>query len=146
MNKITVYELSHWNKTENDVIEKLAGDGKLLGFFSSRKKCKDIQKFYNRLPGFSQKPDGYEIRRWMVKDAEDQLDHVFFLEHEYSDERFDYYTKIGVYALESSAEFMRDQLISKKNSKYKGKVDGFTISKCILDHCEWSEGYNDFSD
>lgn len=42
MSIITVYELSHWNKTENDVIEKLAGDGKLLGFFSSRKKCKNI--------------------------------------------------------------------------------------------------------
>ena len=141
-----VYEFEH---VRTVAIDKDTGDvihnTKLLGFFSTKEKCKELIPFYLEQPGFKDFPNDFSIKK-IEADINDFNETggefgttVFQLTHEWYDGEYDYVSHLGVY---STKKLAKKSLASYKlEPEFLGHPDGFCIDECLIDECEWKEGF-----
>ena len=118
---------------------------KLLGFFQSEEKCKELIPEYLKQPGFRDHPDDFVIEE-VEADVNDFNDvpgefksSVFHLTHEWYDGEFDYVTDLGSYSAEELAR--KAKIEYQLDPDYIDHPDGFCISKYIIGEHEWAEGF-----
>jgi len=140
------YKLEHKRiaEVDNETGEKIPCT-KLLGFFPSEEKCKEIIPLYLNQPGFKDFPDDFVIEK-IEADVDDynktagEFDtSVFYLSHEYYDGEYDHISNLGYYSTQKLAEQ------AKKRYELEPELiaypDGFCIDECKIGKREWKEGF-----
>ena len=141
-----VYRLDHKRVVESisETGEKVH-DTKLLGFFSSEKKCKEAIRFYSGQPGFKDYLNDFVIEEIEAdiddfNDAVGEFDKdVFYLAHEYYDGEYDYVTDLGYYSTRQMAE--KGLLQYKDTQEFAAYTEGFSIDKYEIDITHWTDGF-----
>ncbi|MCK9480123.1 MAG: hypothetical protein M0R40_11625 [Firmicutes bacterium] len=121
-----------------------------IGYFSSKKKAKEIITSYKDKPGFNQ----YPIECFKIQKIGLKFDHeignktgiaLYELSHEFEFEKGkDEWTIFGVYNSEVNAQKEQHQQMKKR--KYATLQSGFNIAKWKVDvDFEWKEGFESFS-
>lgn len=118
---------------------------KLLGFFSSPQKCKDIIDYYLQKPGFKDFPNDFQKEAVYADTDEfnnsigEFKDSVFYLAHEYFDGEYDNVSDLGYYSTYENAR----KSLSKYHEKpeFKNYPDGFCIDEYKIDKPEWTDGF-----
>ena len=141
-----VYKFEHKRVIEIDreTGEKIY-DTKLLGFFRSRKACKDLILVYLKQPGFKDYPDDFIITR-KEADVNDYNDKpgefglsVFYLCHEWYDGEYDILSDLGVYSTEELAKKAQSEYM--KDPDLVDHPDGFGIDEYTIGERQWTEGF-----
>ena len=107
---------------------------------------------YKDIVGFKDYPDDFITEDYEVKSLDEkeifQNRSIYFLQHEYSDDGYDYVTNIGIFMNYNDAKKVMEEL--KKSPKYIEKTDGlyadengFNIDEYLLDEDHWTEGFVD---
>lgn len=146
-----IYKLTHRKLVETGVetSEKIY-DTKLLGFFSSRKKCKEIIPLYLEQPGFKDYPDDFCIEKIEADvDEYNEIpgefgDYVFFVSHEWYDGEYDYISNLGYYSTLGKAEEAKEMY--KRAPELIDYPDGFCIDAYKINKREWKEGFFSWGD
>lgn len=135
-------------------IDKITGeeicDTKFLGFFSPKKKCKEVIKYYLKQPGFRDYPDGffYEIVDANIDDYNDivcEFDkYVYYLTHEWYDGEYDYVTDLGFYSTRKKADMSEKKY--RLEPEYLEHQDGFCVAKHKINEMEWKEGFYSYDE
>lgn len=141
-----VYKLEHKRTIEIDenTGEKISTT-KLLGFFSSEKKCNDIILQYLLQPGFKEFPNDFNIEQINANidkynDIPDDFNMtVFYLSHEYYDGSFDYISDLGYYSKKTLARKAQEKY--QLEPEFAEHPDGFCVSEYKIDEGEWKEGF-----
>lgn len=143
-----VYRLEH-KRVVDEIANEIITETKLLGFFSSKKKCKNTIPLYLEQPGFKDYPDDFVIKK-IKADVDDYNKvagrfecYVFYLSHEYYDGKFDYISNLGYYSSKRKAEIALAKY--ENEPKYKKYLEGFWIGKYVINKREWKEGFFDWT-
>lgn len=138
-----IYKFIHKRKVEKN------GTGvystKLLGFFSSKKKCEEAKSTYLQQPGFKDYPEDFFIEE-VEADCDDYNDEcgefesaVFYLSHEYYNGIYDIVTDLGYYSTYFKAEQSKE--LYTLEPEFIEHPEGFYIAKYEIDKREWKEGF-----
>ena len=144
-----VYKLVHKRFIEfsADTNEKVYCT-KLLGFFSSKQKCRDIINCYLQKPGFKDFQNDFqeEIVHADTDDFNGSIGEfrgsVFYLAHEYFDGEYDNVSDLGYYSTYENAEKILSEY--RENPEFINYPDGFSIDEYEIDKPEWTEGFFTF--
>ena len=144
-----VYKLVHKRFIEfsADTNEKVYCT-KLLGFFSSKQKCRDIINCYLQKPGFKDFPNDFqeEIVHADTDDFNGSIGEfrgsVFYLAHEYFDGEYDNVSDLGYDSTYENAEKSLSEY--RENPEFINYPDGFSIDEYEIDKPEWTEGFFTF--
>ena len=141
-----VYKLEHKRIAEinDDTGEKIPCT-KLLGFFPSEEKCKEIIPLYLDQPGFRDYPDDFIIEK-IEADVDDYNGtagefnaSVFYLSHEYYDGVYDHISHPGYYSTQKLAEQAQQRY--QLEPEFIAYPDGFCIAEYKIGKREWKEGF-----
>ena len=135
-----VYVLYHNHSTEYfDDVHNI----KLIGVYTDISKVNETIQKYQKFPGFIDYPDGFfYVKKTITKgtDINDIPTKVYLLEHEYEACLKEYYTLLGVYYTNKSAQDEMKYFMEKE--PYKDYKDGFTIDFYTLNEdASWREGF-----
>ena len=144
-----VYKLQHKRYIETDsATQEKVFSSLLLGFFSSKSKCKNMIQYYLQKPGFNEYPNDFVFEP-VYADADDYNDSVgefdvfvFYLSHEYYNGKYDIISDLGYYSTRKSAEDSLSRYIIENENK--NHPDGFCIDEYKIDNPEWLEGFFTF--
>lgn len=142
----SVYRLIHKNIIE---IDKRTGkeicDVKLLGFFSSKEKCKEAIKYYLKKPGFKDYPNRffYDVINANIDDYNAVVGkfdkYVYYLSHEWYDGEYDFESDLGFYSTKKKANLAEKKY--RLEAEYLEHQDGFYIGKYKINEMNWKEGF-----
>lgn len=141
-----VYELNHKRLVAviKETDEKV-NNTKLLGFFSSKKRCEEAILYYLKQPGFKDFPDDFVISQVKAdlndfNDIPGEFNNViYYLSHEWYDGEYDIISDLGYYSTYKKAEIAESQY--RLEPDIKDHPDGFVIDAYEIDKMEWTEGF-----
>ena len=142
----SVYELTHkrFIEIDDETGDKIY-DTKLLGFFSSLKKCQEMIPLYLEQPGFREFPEDFHINE-IVADVNDYNNvpgefegFVYFLSHEWYDGEFDYVSVLGYYSTHQKAEEAKQKY--RYDPELMQHPEGFCVDNYKINKREWTEGF-----
>lgn len=138
-----VYKLEGEHRREQDVLNDTWGTMFLIGFFGKAETCERLSREYKRLPGFCEESCAFHVTEYLLE-CEAHA-HVFYLQHEYEDDRFDIVTEIGLYATEAEAVAAREEILGgddPEDAPLREHPGGFCIDRYEVDgRPEWGEGF-----
>ena len=141
-----VFQLEHKRLCEMDEITREEiFNTKMLGFFSSEKKCNEAIDYYLTQPGFCEFPESFYIEEIEAdlddfnEEAGEFCQYVYYLTHEWYDGEYDYVTTMGCYSsLEKAKEAEQNYRLDPDLVDHP---EGFCIDKYEIDKMEWKEGF-----
>lgn len=141
-----VYKLTHEYIVEKELEtgEKIC-DIKLLGFFATCERCKEVIAYYTNQPGFRAFPDDFVVEK-VEADMDDFNEvvgdfksSVFYLSHEWCDDDYDYISHLGYYSSHKNAH--KAMALYQMESDFQKHLDGFCVDEYKIDKCEWTQGF-----
>ena len=144
-----VYLLEHIRVLDYDEQGCPINERKRLGFFLKKKNAKNAIVSLKRLPGFSEYPDCFIIKRVKVKTQKikflDKKFMIYALHHEYykEDEDCDIVTQCGFFGDHHIAESYAKKLKNKK--QFRDYPENFYIVDWMIDSVSelWGDGFEE---
>lgn len=144
---VKIYRLLH------EYSEKKTIDGEPLintielGYFSSRKKVREVINKYKNLEGFKDfDTKCFKIKRFYIF-VKNRPTSIYELYHSYIDASgYEEYKFFGVYLSEAKARKKQSKLI-KHNAIYRNNQDGFEVTEEVvdIDNTIWNQGFTSVS-
>lgn len=137
-----LYLLSHSREVEKDVVSTA-----IIGIYSSANIVKQTISKYRSIAGFDMYPNGFMIDEYDVCTSQsvNSIKSVYLLQHEYTEDEYDYITTIGIYLNYKNAQDTVKKLSNEpKYQHYLGGLyppNGFNIDEYIINASHWSEGF-----
>lgn len=142
-----LYELTHRRLVAliKETDEKV-NNTKLLGFFSSEEKCREVISLYLEQPGFKDFPESFIITK-VEADINDFNDiagkfknSVYYLSHEWYDGEYDIVSVLGYYSTFEKAQ--KAEMQYRLEPELQNHQNGFVIDEYKIDEMEWKEGFS----
>lgn len=138
-----LYKLVNIHQTEEMRKEK-ATDTKLIGYFRTKRECRDVIERLKDKPGFCLPDAFFVIYTVRLKTRDKNISVFYSLDHEWYDGVFDYVTHFGIFETEEEAEKVLEKARNRK--KFKDHPDGFGIYEEEIGLIGWSEGFKSWDD